>query len=171
MPFAAVADATLARGYATIQRTDRERVVTVTGDVDRAVATPEQVLTDVVKDMPGILADYPGVSYRLGGEQRERDDAMVALGVGALLALLLIYALLAISAQGRILQPLVIMSVIPFGAVGAILGHLIIELGHRLLLDSRYRGALWCRRERVPRARPYHQSHDVTQGARHSSRP
>ena len=126
VPFAAVADATLARGYATIQRTDRERVVTVTGDVDRAVATPEKVLTDMVEDIPSILADYPGVSYRLGGEQRERDDAMVGLGIGALLALLIIYALLAVPLKSYT-QPLVIMSVIPFGAVGAILGHLILS--------------------------------------------
>ena len=126
VPFAAVADATLARGYATIQRTDRERVVTVTGDVDRAVATPEQVLADLVEDLPVILADFPDVNYRLGGEQRERGDAMVGLMVGALLALLLIYALLAVPLRSYT-QPLVIMSVIPFGAVGAILGHLILD--------------------------------------------
>jgi multidrug efflux pump subunit AcrB len=126
VPFAAIANAKLARGYATIQRTDRERVVTVTGDVDRAIATPEQVLADVEKELPEILAAFPGVNYRLGGEQRERGDAMVGLGIGAILALLLIYALLAVPLKSYA-QPLVIMSVIPFGAVGAILGHLILS--------------------------------------------
>jgi multidrug efflux pump subunit AcrB len=125
VPFAAVADAKLARGYATIQRTDRERVVTVIADVDRAVTTPEKVLAEVVKDMPTILGDHPGVAYRLGGEQRERGDAMLGLLNGALLALLLIYALLAVPLHSYT-QPLVIMSVIPFGAVGAILGHLLL---------------------------------------------
>ena len=125
VPFAAVADAKLARGYATIQRTDRERVVTVTAEVDRAVTTPEAVLADVEKDLPATLANHPGVSYRLGGEQRERGDAMIGLRNGALLALLLIYALLAVPLHSYT-QPLVIMSVIPFGAVGAILGHLLL---------------------------------------------
>jgi len=122
VPFAAVADAKLGRGYATIRRTDRQRVVTVTAEVDRSITTPEKILADVGKDIPGMIAAFPGVSYRFGGEQRERGDAMIGLLRGAILALLLIYALLAIPLHSYV-QPLVIMSVIPFGAVGAILGH------------------------------------------------
>jgi len=122
VPFAAVADAHIARGFATINRTDRQRVVTVTAEVDRGVTTPEKILGVVQKKLPGLLASYPGVSYRIGGEQREQGDAMVGLMRGAILALLLIYALLAVPLRSYV-QPLVIMSVIPFGAVGAILGH------------------------------------------------
>ncbi|MEM7408724.1 MAG: efflux RND transporter permease subunit [Myxococcota bacterium] len=124
VPFAAVADAQLDRGFATIQRTDGQRVVTVTADVDRGVTTPERVLASVLKEMPSLLAGYPGVSYRLSGEQEENASALAGLLRGAVLALLLIYALLAIPLQSYS-QPFVIMSVIPFGAVGAILGHLI----------------------------------------------
>jgi len=123
VPFAAVADVSIGRGYATIRRTDRQRVVTVTADVDRGVTTPEAVLRDVQANLPVILADHPGVEWRLGGEQRERGDAMIGLRRGAVLALLLIYTLLAIPLKSYS-QPLVIMSVIPFGAVGAVLGHL-----------------------------------------------
>ena len=122
VPFAAVADVRLARGYATIQRTDRQRVVTVTAEVDRNVTTPEKVLSDVEKMLPSMLANYSGVTYRLGGEQEHRHDAMIGLLRGAVLALLLIYTLLAIPLKSYA-QPLIIMSVIPFGAVGAILGH------------------------------------------------
>ncbi len=124
VPFDAVADATLARGYATIRRTDRERVVRVTGDVDRAIVTPEEVIGDVQKALPGILAKYPGVSYQLDGEQREQGRAVAGLMRGAMIGMLLIYALLAVPLRSY-LQPLVIMSVIPFGAIGAILGHLV----------------------------------------------
>lgn len=124
VPFAAVADAKLDRGFATIRRTDRERVVTVTGEVDRTVTTPEKILADVQRELPAMLAAYPGVSWRLGGEQREHGDAAAGLARGATLGLMLIYALLAIPLRSYV-QPLIIMSVIPFGAVGAIIGHLI----------------------------------------------
>ena len=124
VPFAAVADAKLGRGFATIRRTDRMRVVSVTANVDRSLTTPLQVLTDLQKNMPALLAQYPGVTYLLEGEQREQGRAMAGLVRGAVLALMLIYALLAIPLKSYV-QPLVIMSVIPFGAVGAILGHLI----------------------------------------------
>jgi multidrug efflux pump subunit AcrB len=122
VPFAAVADVRLARGYATINRTDRQRVVTVTAEVDRSITTPEKILSEVQRKIPGLLTSFPGVTHRIGGEQRERGDAMIGLARGAILALLLIYALLAIPLKSYT-QPLVIMSVIPFGAVGAILGH------------------------------------------------
>jgi len=122
LPFAAVADAKLGRGYATIRRSDRQRVVTVTAEVDRSITTPNKILADIEKDIPGILAAFPGVTHRFGGEQREQGDAMIGLLRGTLLALLLIYALLAVPLHSYA-QPLVIMSVIPFGAVGAILGH------------------------------------------------
>ncbi len=124
VPFAAVADVSLARGFATIRRTDRQRVVTVTADVDRSITTPEQVLGVLQKRMPALLADHPDVTWRLAGEQRERGDAMAGLAKGAVLALLLIYALLAVPLRSYV-QPFVIMSVIPFGAVGALLGHFV----------------------------------------------
>ncbi len=124
VPFGAVAEASLDRGYATIRRTDRERVVRVTGNVDRAIITPEKVIAGAREALPGILAHYPGVSYQLDGEQREQSRALAGLVRGVVLALLLIYALLAVPLNSYT-QPLIIMSVIPFGAVGAILGHLI----------------------------------------------
>jgi multidrug efflux pump subunit AcrB len=124
VPFDAVAEASLGRGFATIRRTDRERVVSVTANIDRAITTPETVIADMKRAIPTILIDYPGVSYQLDGEQREQSIALAGLIRGTIIALLLIYALLAVPLRSY-LQPLVIMSVIPFGAVGAILGHLI----------------------------------------------
>jgi len=124
VPFAAVADARLGRGFASIRRTDRRRVVNVKGEIDRAVSTPERVLGDLTKELPEILRPYPGVEYEFGGEQREQQQAGAGLINGFALALLMIYCLLAIPLKSY-LQPLIIMSVIPFGAVGAILGHLI----------------------------------------------
>jgi len=124
VPFDAVAEASLGRGFATIRRTDRERIVRVTANVDRAVITPEKIIADMQVVMPELLSRHPGVSYQLDGEQREQGRAMKGLARGVAISLLLIYALLAIPLKSYI-QPLIIMSVIPFGAVGAILGHLI----------------------------------------------
>ena len=128
VPFSSVAQATLARGYTTIRRVDGQRVVTVAADVNRNVTPPETVINAVIaNDLPEILARHPGVSFTLAGESEERSRSMGALGATALLALLVIYALLAIPLQSY-LQPLIIMSVIPFGAVGAIIGHMILGM-------------------------------------------
>ena len=134
IPFAAVANVKLARGFATIERTDLQRVVTVTADVDRSITTPELVLSDVQGALPSLLAtSFPGVTYRLGGEQEERSQTSSGLLRGAVLALLVIYSLLAIPLKSYV-QPLIIMSVIPFGIVGAILGHYI--MGWNLVFFS-----------------------------------
>lgn len=128
IPFAGVAEAQLGRGYTTIQRVDGRRVVRVIADVNRSINTPEAILGELIRtDIPKILAEYPGVSFALAGEAEERADSMSSLLTYAVLALFIIYALLAIPLQSY-LQPLVIMSVIPFGMVGAIIGHLILGL-------------------------------------------
>ncbi len=124
VPFEAVARVEIGRGYATIRRSDRMRVVNVTGEVDRSVTTPEAVLARVQAKLPEILAPYPGMTYRLEGEQREQAKAASGLARAVALALLLIYGLLAVPLRSYA-QPLIIMSVIPFGVVGALLGHAI----------------------------------------------
>lgn len=128
VPFSSVARASLARGYTTIRRVDGQRVVTVTADVNRSITPPETVINAVIAgELADILSRHPGVRFSLAGESEERSESMGSLGATTLLALLVIYALLAIPLQSY-LQPLIIMSVIPFGAVGAILGHLILGM-------------------------------------------
>jgi multidrug efflux pump subunit AcrB len=127
VPFSTVARAEYGHGYAAIRRTDRKRVVSVTADVDRSVTTPEEVLASVqARSLPDVLASHPGVSYSLEGEQRERARSMSGLAKGFAIALLVIYGLLAIPLKSYV-QPLVIMSAIPFGAIGAVLGHLVMN--------------------------------------------
>jgi multidrug efflux pump subunit AcrB len=134
VPFGSVARATLARGYTTINRVDGRRVVQVQADVDRSIIAPEEILASLMaNELPQILQDHPGVAYRLAGEAEQRIESMGSIVSTALLALLVIYTLLAIPLQSY-LQPLVIMSVIPFGAVGAILGHML--LGKSLVFFS-----------------------------------
>ncbi|MDE0362919.1 MAG: efflux RND transporter permease subunit [Rhodospirillaceae bacterium] len=125
IPFAAVADIELGRGYSTITRVDRRRVVTVSADVDRDVVTPEAVLRTIEAEaMPRILSSYRGIGYSLTGEQEQSNESFSGLFSLIPLALLMIYALLAVPLRSYV-QPLVIMSIIPFGAVGAIAGHVV----------------------------------------------
>ncbi|MFK8020242.1 MAG: efflux RND transporter permease subunit [Pseudomonadales bacterium] len=121
-----VADLQLGRGFSSIKRLDGKRLVSVTADVDRNLLEPERVIASLEANIrPAIEERFPRIEYSLGGEAEESADSVNELAQYTLLALLLIYALLAIPLQSYS-QPLIIMSVIPFGAVGAILGHLII---------------------------------------------
>jgi multidrug efflux pump subunit AcrB len=128
VPFYAVARIEQGRGYATINRSDRRRVINVTADVDDAVANENEILADLRSDfLPVLLGDYPGLSYDLEGVQREQNKTITALFTDGMFALVLIYALLAVPLRSYG-QPLIIMAVIPFGVVGAIAGHLIMRM-------------------------------------------
>jgi multidrug efflux pump subunit AcrB len=113
------------RGYSVINRTDRKRVINVTASVDSKAANAGDILADLKAGiLAELTADYPGLTYDLEGEEKERRDSMKSMGQGFLLALFVIYALLAIPFKSYS-QPLLIMTAIPFGIVGAILGHLL----------------------------------------------
>ncbi len=108
----------------TIDREAGRRVVQVSADLAPGIRSPQNVITAVSEDLiPRLLADYPGLDAGLVGEQREQGEVFSSLGPNFLLALFVIFSLLAIPLKSYV-QPLVIMSAIPFGFVGAILGHL-----------------------------------------------
>jgi len=128
VPFYSVARFDLRRGFSKINRRDGQRVVDVTADVDRGAVSPEEVSARIRSEVvPQVLADFAGIEIELGGEQEERVQALGGLAAGSVLSLILIFMLLAIPLRSY-LQPLVIMSVIPFGAVGAIFGHWIMDV-------------------------------------------
>jgi multidrug efflux pump subunit AcrB len=102
------------------------RVVDVTADIDRSVTTENEVLADFMETrMPGILADYPGITAGLAGASEEQRKSLSGLMRAYLVAIFVIYALLAVPLRSYV-QPLLIMSVIPFGLVGAIGGHIVL---------------------------------------------
>jgi len=128
VPFDTVARAELGRGYATIRRTDRQRVINVSADVDLTQANANEVMADLRENfMPQLLAEHPGLRFSLEGEQREQQRVMMGMLQAYGLALLIIFTLLAIPLRSYA-QPFIIMSVIPFGLVGAIGGHLIMGM-------------------------------------------
>jgi multidrug efflux pump subunit AcrB len=134
VPFSAVARARLAPGYSAVKRVDRQRVVTVTADVDEEVANANEINADLRANvLPGLIASHPDVSFDFSGEQREQGEFLGSLKRGWLVALLVIYALLAIPLRSYA-QPLIIMAAIPFGLVGAVWGHVL--LGHDFSMFS-----------------------------------
>jgi multidrug efflux pump subunit AcrB len=133
VPFATAARVHSARGPSAIKRTDRRRVVNVTADVDITEGNANEVIADLESNvLPALLSDYPGIRYSLAGEQEEQRETLTGLLRGFLFALLVIYALLAIPFRSYF-QPLIVMSAIPFGLIGAIWGHVAMGLDLAIL--------------------------------------
>ncbi len=128
VPFSSVATARWDRGYASIQRVDRNRAINVTADVDAALGNANEILADLkARVLPGLMGRYPGLRVGFEGEQREQAETVGGLARGFVLGLFVIYALLAIPLRSYI-QPLIVMSSIPFGFFGAVLGHVVLGL-------------------------------------------
>jgi multidrug efflux pump subunit AcrB len=134
VPFSTVADYTIGTGYATIVRIDRQRTITVSADVDRNQVAPETIIGQLrTSVIPRLEQEYPDIEFTFSGEFEERAISFGGLFALFPLALLIIYALLAIPLKSY-LQPLIIMSIIPFSVIGSILGHLI--MGQPIIITS-----------------------------------
>jgi multidrug efflux pump subunit AcrB len=127
VPFGEVASAEYGRGFAEIRRVDRNRTINVTADVNKETADIEAIKRDLNEFLAEAVPGYAGVSFTLEGEAREQRESFGSLGYGLMFVLFVIYALLAIPFRSYV-QPLIVMSVIPFGAAGAMLGHMIMGM-------------------------------------------
>ena len=133
VPFSFAGRAEFGRGFASIQRLDRRRVLNITADVDPAVVTANEVVADLEANvLPGILAGYPGIGSSFAGEQEEQRQTFEGLFEALGVALIVIYGLLAIPFRSY-LQPTIVMSAIPFGLIGAVIGHRVIGLNLTML--------------------------------------
>jgi len=125
VPFFSVADISIGQGYSSIYRENRKRSITVTADVDPEMVEPGIIMKEITSEyLPKMLQKYSGVQFQLQGASLEEKKLLGNMVSASLVALFLIYALIAIPLHSYG-QPLVIMSVIPFGLVGAVLGHVI----------------------------------------------
>ena len=133
VPFNTVATVEEGRGYAAINRTDRRRVVTITADVDDTVANANEINMDLRSAvLPRMVHDFPGLTYDFEGEQRAQKESLGSLKLNFVIAQFAIFALLAIPFRSYS-QPLIVMSAIPFGLVGGVVGHIIMGLGLSML--------------------------------------
>ncbi|WP_419797818.1 MAG: efflux RND transporter permease subunit [Terasakiella sp.] len=133
IPLAQVATLKPGKGPSAINRIDRFRTVNISADIEKS-KTNMTVLTASLRDfMDELVTRYPDVGYSLEGEAREQRESFASLGWSLLGVLFAIYVLLAIPFKSYT-QPFIVMSVIPFGLVGAVLGHWI--MGSNLTLLS-----------------------------------
>jgi len=114
VPFSAVANAEIGPGFTSIRRIDRNRTIDITADANKEEVNMGAVTRALEKDLPGIVAKYPGMHHSFEGEAREQADAFRSLSIGAAFVAFLIYTLLAIPLKSYI-QPVIVMSAIPFG--------------------------------------------------------
>ena len=130
-PITALADVNVERGYAEINRVNQRRSITVTADVDQSgktAANARQIMVGMQKDFfPKLQGKYPDVSVRVEGQMEQQQESVGSLFFGFLIASLAMYVLLTIEFRSY-MQPMIIMAVVPFGAIGAIWGHVLMSL-------------------------------------------
>ena len=125
IPLSQAAEVIESRGFSEINRTDRKRVINVSAMVDAQTANAQQVISDLQLNLlPQLINDYPGLSWDMEGEEKERKESLGSMLSGFKLALVAIFILLAIPFRSYT-QPLLIMAAIPFGMIGAVFGHII----------------------------------------------
>jgi len=133
-PLTQVANVTENRSYSSIERVNGRRIVTVSGRVDRSNMMPEDIEKELrAKTLPMLEQKYLGLQINEAGFRGDQTESLASLGRLALLAMLIIFALLA-SLLRSYSQPLIILAGVPFGAAGAFIGHFI--LGYNLSFYS-----------------------------------
>ncbi|MBT6581158.1 MAG: efflux RND transporter permease subunit, partial [Bacteroidetes Order II. Incertae sedis bacterium] len=133
IPFSEIASASIGFGSSTISRRDRRQVTTISAQVNEDIVASDEVISILESTiLPRIGLNYPGFNASFEGEQREQMDAISSLKIGFLIALFMIYALLAIPFKSYT-QPLIIMAAIPFGIIGALVGHIVMGLAVGIL--------------------------------------
>ncbi|QLE85070.1 efflux RND transporter permease subunit [Shewanella sp. Scap07] len=122
VPLGHVAKMTSGKSPSTIKRIDRYRVLNVTADIDKDNTNMTVLQADLKTYLDGLVAQYPGVRHSLEGEAREQSESFGSLQWGLVFVCFMIYSLLAIPFKSYV-QPFIVMSVIPFGLIGAVIGH------------------------------------------------
>ena len=113
------------RGFSRLRREDGAREVAITGEIDETVASLGALLPAIVDGGLGDIASRYGLSYRFKGKAEEQSESAADMGAGAIVGLLAIYIVLA-WVFANFSRPIIVMAIIPFGFVGAVLGHLVL---------------------------------------------
>jgi len=128
IPIEEVADITPGRSYSVVNRVDRKRTISVLSDLDETLANASMIVADLKANfLPGLLERYPGLTYALEGQEKRTRESLDSIKTGYFLALMGIFLLLA-SQFRSYFQPVIIMMAIPFGLIGAIMGHLVLGM-------------------------------------------
>ncbi len=128
VPLEEVAALEFVPGYTTIERVDRKRAITITAEVRPGTSAPAQVVQDLLnRHAQDWQRQFPGFRLAVTGDMEEESDFMATVSRNFVLALLVIYGLMAVAFRSY-WQPLLILTAIPFGFMGAVIGHLVTGL-------------------------------------------
>jgi multidrug efflux pump subunit AcrB len=134
VPFREVAEIELGRSYAQIMHQDNHRRVRVFADIDERHANAEYILKTLESGfLQEVVGEYAGMSFVLGGDRHAVEESMSSLSKGFWIGMIVMYAMLAAMLRSY-LQPMVIFLTVPFGFIGAVIGHL--ALGYDLTMMS-----------------------------------
>ncbi|MBE7214728.1 efflux RND transporter permease subunit [Shewanella benthica] len=133
VPFTTVAEIEMGDSYSSITRVDGRRAISIIANADKNKVEPSKIVAEIQQDfLPYLEAKYPAISTALDGSSADDQSALISLMQGFFFTLFAIYALMAIPLKSYS-QPLIIMSVIPFGIIGALFGHLLLGLTLNIL--------------------------------------
>ena len=122
-PITELAEVDIVRGYSTIHRIEQKRCITVSADINEQEGNANNIVATLRKDfMPELKRELPGVDVLWEGQQERKDESLNSLFIGLAMALLAIFVLLAVEFKSYT-QPMLILMIIPFGMIGAIVGH------------------------------------------------
>lgn len=127
-PITELANVSISRGFSEINRIDQKRSITISSDINEKEGNAKEIVADLQANfMPQLLEKYPSLHVRWEGQQEQDTESVRSLAIGLGIALLAMYVLLTMEfvSYG---QPMVVMAVIPFGIVGAVLGHWAMEI-------------------------------------------
>jgi multidrug efflux pump subunit AcrB len=127
-PLTELADVRVRRGYSEINRVDQKRAITVTADVNEDIANARNITQDLQASfMPQLLDQHQGVSVRWEGQQEQTQESVNSMAIGFLAATCGMFVLLTVQFRSY-LQPLLVLFIIPFGFIGAVAGHALLQM-------------------------------------------
>ena len=134
VPLSEVATLTEGTGFSTIKRKNQRRTVTIKADVDDAVTDADTIMNEMLAPtFPEMRRRFPGMTMEFGGNNLENRKAFGSIKQSFVIALLLIYTILAALFKSYI-QPLIVMCAIPFGLIGVVAGHYV--MGYPMTIMS-----------------------------------
>ncbi len=127
-PITELAQIDIVRSYSEINRIDQARSITISSDLDEEVANAAEVVADLQANFePELLREFPTLRVKWEGQQEQRAESLGSLFFGFSVALIVMFVLLALEFKSAI-QPAMIMLIIPFGMLGAVMGHLFMDI-------------------------------------------
>ena len=127
-PLSELADVSVAQGYAEIRRVNQMRSIGVVADVDETRGNAFNVVADLKENfVPAFKEEFPQVQVQWAGQQEQTDETVNSLTVGFFFVLGAMFLLLTIQFNSS-MQAILVLSIIPFGFIGAIFGHIVMDI-------------------------------------------